>query len=85
LANYTVRKVGMNDPCRVEAEKYKNAVGIVSNDRFFGLLQKIKLLGITTYDLYQTYIREFNPSKFFCPFARLNIRAGKGMRPMNAT
>jgi hypothetical protein len=38
--------------------------------RFFGLLQKINFLKITAYDLYQTYIREFNPTKFPCPVCR---------------
>lgn len=36
--------------------------------RFFGLLKKISILKITAYDLYQTYIRDFNPSNFLCPF-----------------
>lgn len=38
--------------------------------RFFGLLQKMNYLKITAYDLYQAYVRDFNPGRFSCPVCR---------------
>lgn len=38
--------------------------------RFFGLLKKIISFKINAYDLYQEYIKEFNPDKFSCPLCK---------------
>lgn len=54
----------------VERNTRNAAGGNFSLIRFFGLMQKISLLGIKASDLYQTYIKGFNPTIFSCPICR---------------